>query len=133
MAVHEACILNHTENTRELNQSLETFNIPRVKHIYRKRMMTSMMPRNVIFVYFGNWLKSSNRVHQKYIMKLFIKTLIIIIPNPLQVHLLTIFTNFINRIKTIPLTMQHLRISKDFIQKSLLNVTTSPINYLVAL
>ena len=45
MAVQEGCILI---SYRELNQNLETFSIPRMNNIYRKRMMTSMMPRNVI-------------------------------------------------------------------------------------
>ena len=129
MAVQEACILNHTETTRELNQILGTFSIPRMKNIYRKRMMTSMMPRNVIFVYFGNWLKSSNRVHQKYILKLFIKTLIIIIPNPLQVHLLTIFTNFINRIRERPFNLNIL--IPDVAEKNILILVEEKKNNLI--
>ena len=43
------------------------------------------------------------------------------------------FQNFINRIKVIPLTIQHQKISNNFILISLKHVKTSLINYLVAL
>jgi hypothetical protein len=120
MAVQEACILI---SYRELNQNLETFSIPRMNNIYRKRMMTSKVYPELIH-------KNTNNNNTESIAGAFA----VYFYELYQPNKDDIFdTSALENIKRLYSEITNECNDKPNQLPGITNVTTSSINYLVAL